>query len=247
MYLENLVFDAVDPARLGRFWEDALGGVRLTDSEDLYETRLSVPGGPDLDLCFQRVPARPAEELRQHLDLSGAPDQPAVVERVRALGAVDLDIGQGEVDWVVLADPEGNAFCVLDGRGELAETGIIAALPIDSVDAAEGAAFWSWLAGWVRVSGAEPETLRHRSMRGLSIEFWPESQPKPTAKNRMHLDIRLEADDDLPQILAQVIARGGRELHPGWGELPWTVCADPSGNEFCLLPAARSHPPTWEA
>ncbi len=112
---------SVDPTRLGRFWEAAVGCVRLTDSEDLYETRLSIPDGPDLDLCFQRVPARPAEELRQHLDLSGIPDQGAVVERVRALGVVELDIGQGEVDWVVLADPEGNQFCILRAEHEYAD------------------------------------------------------------------------------------------------------------------------------
>lgn len=56
MQLENLVFDATDPRRLGRFWEAVVGGERLTDNADAFETRLSIPGGPTIDLCFQRVP-----------------------------------------------------------------------------------------------------------------------------------------------------------------------------------------------
>lgn len=237
MYLENLVFDALDPKRLGRFWEAALGCQQLTDTDEAYETRLSVPGGIDLDLCFPRVPERPAEELRLHLDLSGIPVQGPVVEKLRALGATDLDIGQGEADWVVLADPGGNPFCVLTEQSEHADVGPIAALPIDASDPAVDAAFWSWLTGWVIIDESEPKLLRHPSLPGMTLEFWAEQRPKPIAKNRLHLDLRLEAGDDLQQILAEVIERGGKELHPGWGELPWTVCADPSGNEFCLLPA----------
>ena len=54
MFLENLVFDAVEPQRLGRFWEAVVGGERLTDEPDAFETRLSIPEGPVLNLCFQR-------------------------------------------------------------------------------------------------------------------------------------------------------------------------------------------------
>ena len=59
MYLENLVIDAVEPQRLGRFWEAVVGGERLTDEPDGFETRLTIEGGPVLDLCFQRVPEPP--------------------------------------------------------------------------------------------------------------------------------------------------------------------------------------------
>ncbi len=237
MFIENLTFDALDPGRLGMFYERALGCQRLTDTEGLYETRLSGAGAPDLDLCFQRVPDRPGEALRLHLDLNGGSDQAAVVERLLALGADHVDIGQGAVDWVVLADPEGNPFCVLDGPGDFATSGPIAAVPMEGGDPEVDAAFWSWLTGWPSVHGHAPQTVMHRSMRGMALEFWPESTPKPLAKNRLHLDIRLEQGDGLDQVLAEVAERGGAELRPGWGELPWTVCADPSGNEFCLLPA----------
>ncbi len=83
MYLENLVFDAVDPQRLGRFWEAAVGGERLTDEPEGYETRLTVEGGPVLDLCFQRV-ARAAD--RAAAAPSGPPAGPQAEEVDRLLG-----------------------------------------------------------------------------------------------------------------------------------------------------------------
>ena len=50
--------------------------------------------------------------------------------------------------------------------------------------------------------------------------------------------MRLEAGDDPEQVAAGIVARGGAEFFPDWGELPWRVFRDPSGNEFCVLPAA---------
>jgi len=240
VYLENLVFDAVDPQRLGRFWDSALGGQVLTDAAGIYETRLTVPAGPALDLCFQQVPAAPAEDVRLHLDLLGGVDQSVVVERLLGLGAHHLDIGQEDVPWVVLADPEGNPFCVMEERAAYAGTGPIAALPVDSADPGVDAAFWSWLTGWVTAPGVAPETLRHATMRGVLLEFSPEPAPHPPAKNRLHLDVRLQSGDEPADVVARVVERGGRELRPDWGDLPWRLFADPSGNEFCLLPARHS-------
>jgi hypothetical protein len=91
MFLENLVIDAVEPQRLGRFWEAALDGERLTDEPDGFETRLSIEGGPVLDLCFQRVPEPPSEPPRLHLDLLGGAGQTQEVERLLGLGARHLD------------------------------------------------------------------------------------------------------------------------------------------------------------
>ncbi|HLV04475.1 MAG TPA: VOC family protein [Actinomycetaceae bacterium] len=237
MYLENLIFDAVAPRRLGGFWEAAVGGDRLTDEADVVETRMTIEGGPVLDLCFARVPAPPSEPQRFHLDLLGGDRQGEVVERLVALGARHVDIGQGEVPWVVLADPEGNPFCVMEHRDAYTGTGPIAALPLDSADPVRDSEFWSWLTGWTNAPGVAPRTLRHPSRRGPLLEFCPEPEPKGVAKNRLHLDIRLEAGDDADEVAAGIAERGGHELHPDWGELPWRVYVDPSGNEFCVLPA----------
>ena len=87
MYLENIVIDAVEPQRLGRFWEAVVGGEPLTDEPDGFETRLTIEGGPVLDLCFQRVPEPPIEPPRLHLDLLGGARQAEEVERLLGLGA----------------------------------------------------------------------------------------------------------------------------------------------------------------
>lgn len=231
------MFDTKDPQLLGRFWESALGSQTLTDEADGFETRLAVPGGGALDLCFQRVPQSPDEPQRLHLDLRGAADQHQVVERLLALGARRADIGQENVPWVVLADPEGNPFCVMEERAAYADPGPVAALPLDVADPVRERDFWSWLTGWVPVEGAGLLSLQHPSYRGPLLELCPESEPKGPAKNRMHLDLRLERGDDVELVARGIADRAGRELHPDWGDLPWRVFADPSGNEFCVLPS----------
>ena len=237
MYLENLVIDSVDPQRLGRFWEEALGTERLTDEPDGFETRLTVGDGPVLDLCFQRVPEPPSQLPRLHLDLLGGARRAKEVDRFLSLGARHVDIGQGDVPWVVLADPEGNPFCLIEERAAYVDTGPIAALPLHSADPARDADFWSWLTGWTDAAGVAPRTLRHPSMRGPLLELCPEEAPKGATKNRLHLDVRLEAGDDPDEVAAAIAGRGGRELQSQWGELPWRLYTDPSGNEFCVLPA----------
>lgn len=236
MQVENITIDAVDPALVAGFWEAALGTERLSTSPDLVETRLTIPGGPWFDLCIPRVPDPPAEPLRLHLDLLGGARQQEVVDRLLGLGARHLDVGQGDVPWVVLGDVEGNPFCVMEERAAYTDTGPIAALPLDSADPQRDADFWSWLTGWVRVPGipAPWVALRHPSLRGPLLELCPEEQPKG-AKNRIHLDVRAETGDDHEAAVAGIIERGGAPLDHGWGELPWRVFVDPSGNELCVL------------
>ncbi|MET0837546.1 MAG: VOC family protein [Marmoricola sp.] len=235
MHLENIVFDAVDPQLLGRFWEAVVGGEQLTDDAEGYETRLTIDGGPVLDLCFQLVPGAPSEPVRLHLDLLGGARQAEEVERLLGLGARHLDIGQHDVPWVVLADPEGNACCVMEERAAYVDTGPIAALPLDSADPERDTAFWSWLTGWTVVGSG---SLRHPSLRGPLLELCPEPAAKGTAKNRLHLDVRLEPGEDPDRVAAEITERGGREVHhPEWGELPWRFYEDPSGNELCVLSA----------
>ena len=237
MYLENLVTDAVEPQRLGRFWEAVVGGERLTDEPEGFETRLTVEGGPVFDLCFQRVSEPPIAPPRLHLDLSNGAGQAEEVDRLLGLGARRLDIGQGDVPWVVLADPEGNPCCVMEDRAAYADSGPLAALRLDTADPDRDAEFWSWLTGWTDAAGGAPRSLRHPSLRGPLLELCPEPVRKGATKNRLHLDIRLETGDDPDGVAASIAERGGDKLHTEWGELPWRSYTDPSGNEFCVLPA----------
>jgi hypothetical protein len=240
MYLENVVIDAVDPVRLGGFWAEALGAEIITGQHDLVEARLLLDEetGAFLDLCFPQVPEPPTDPQRLHLDLHGGDRQAQVVRRLTGLGAALADIGQGPVPWTVLADVEGNPFCVMEDRTEYRSTGPIAGLPLDSSNPDRDAEFWAELSGWTEIAGKAPRSLQHRTGHGPLLELCPESAQKaPGTKNRMHLDVRLQDGESLADATVLVRELGGRALDPDWGELPWQVCADPSGNEFCLLPA----------
>lgn len=126
--IQAIDVDSSDPAALARFWEAALGW-RIT-YEEADEVVLEPPAGSAEegvvpDLLFLKVPEGKSVKNRLHLDLRPE-DRDAEVARLEALGARQVDIGQGsEVTWVVLADPEGNEFCVLRAytAEELAESG----------------------------------------------------------------------------------------------------------------------------
>ena len=110
---EQVVIAADDPVALGRWWCDALGWVVVDDASSVFEIQ------PQLDrlpgILFLAVHDAKETKNRLHIDLR-PDDQFAEVERLIALGASRVDVGQGDVSWVVLADPEGNEFCVLQER-----------------------------------------------------------------------------------------------------------------------------------
>jgi hypothetical protein len=114
--IQCLCIDSADPAQLASFWQVALGW-RRTHEED-GQIVLEPPAGSREDgivpdLLFLKVPEPRSGKNRLHLDLRPV-DQAAEVARLEGLGARRTDVGQGpEVTWTVMADPEGNEFCVL--------------------------------------------------------------------------------------------------------------------------------------
>ncbi len=110
---EQTTIDAHDPEALGGWWQQALGWVVVNDDPEEFEIRPSPDRTPGL--LFARVPEQKSIKNRLHLDFR-PDDRDAEVERLIGLGATRADVGQGEQSWVVLADPEGNEFCVLGGR-----------------------------------------------------------------------------------------------------------------------------------
>jgi predicted enzyme related to lactoylglutathione lyase len=107
--------DATDPRSIATFWQEALGWRRThdTDTEVVLEPPAgSAEDGAGPDLLFLKVPEGKTVKNRLHLDLRPV-DQAAEVGRLEALGATRADIGQGDVSWVVMQDPEGNELCVL--------------------------------------------------------------------------------------------------------------------------------------
>ncbi len=110
---EQTIIDPRDPAALGRWWEEALGWVVVDDDPDQFEIRPAPDRLPGL--VFVRVPQPKRVKNRLHLDFR-PDDRDREVERMLSLGASRADIGQGDQSWVVLADPEGNEFCILSSR-----------------------------------------------------------------------------------------------------------------------------------
>jgi predicted enzyme related to lactoylglutathione lyase len=110
---EQVVIDSADPAALGRWWAEVLGWMVLNDSPEEFEIRPSADRIPGI--IFAPVQESKRSKNRLHLDLR-PDDQAAEVERFLRAGARRVDIGQGSVPWVVMADPEGNEFCVLSAR-----------------------------------------------------------------------------------------------------------------------------------
>jgi hypothetical protein len=111
-----IVMHVAAPTMLAAFWSAATGWPVIRGGPDYVAMRSSAGRGPYLELLRTNDPK--IVKNRLHLDvapLKGA-DQKAEVERLRSLGATPVDIGQGDVPWVVLADPEGNEFCVLSSR-----------------------------------------------------------------------------------------------------------------------------------
>ena len=110
---EQVIIDSSDPEALGRWWASALGWVIVNGDPEEFEIRPApdqIPG-----LLFARVTEPKTIKNRLHLDLRPV-DQQAEVSRLIDLGATYADVGQGNETWVVLADPEGNEFCVLAPR-----------------------------------------------------------------------------------------------------------------------------------
>jgi len=112
----HLCVDAHDPWTLARFWSAVLEQPIVYEDDEEVLVAADVNTWPGL--CFLAVADEKTVKNRLHIDL--APDDfDAELARIEALGATRADVGQGDVRWVVLADPEGNEFCLLQPKSTL--------------------------------------------------------------------------------------------------------------------------------
>ena len=111
--LHHIVIDSRDLPGQARFWTQALGWKILSERED--EIVIGTDENAPADMCLMPVTGPKTVKNRVHLDLtSSAADRDLEIDRLLALGARHADIGQtGDESWTVLADPEGNEFCVV--------------------------------------------------------------------------------------------------------------------------------------
>jgi predicted enzyme related to lactoylglutathione lyase len=235
--LVNMVVDAADPVALAEFWCELLGWRVSGTSDDEVDVQAPEDDGWRIDLVFVPVEEPKVAKNRVHLDLASAsPDQQmAILDRALALGARRADVGQRNVPWFVLTDPEGNEFCVLEPRPEYTDTGAVAAVVADAVAPERLAEFWSAATGWpvARVSGGVT-SLRDPDGRGPWLEFVRTAEPH-TVKNRVHLDVAPPVDGAVGVEVERLGRLGARPVDIGQGDVPWSVLVDPEGNEFCVL------------
>jgi hypothetical protein len=230
---------ALDHAAIGRFWATALGWSVFGG-----ETTYVAPAGdfvwPDpVAVCIDVVPVPEPKTTknRVHLDLATtSPTQQAeLIARLQTLGATPVDVGQNAVPWTVLADPEGNEFCVLEPRETYQDTGPIAAVVVDCTDPRAMARFWGEATDWTLHEATDNHAVfRSAKATGPYLEFLrtPGTRPVP---DRVHLDLLPYPGDDKAAEVARLRTLGATDLDIGQGDVPWTCLTDPDGHEFCVL------------
>ncbi|GAB1818921.1 VOC family protein [Herbidospora sp. RD11066] len=237
--LVQVNFKARDEVALGRFWAEALGwGI---DSEGPGVTNLEPIGftWPDPSaVCIDlvRVPDPEQVDYRVHLDLATTSEthQKELVARLIELGATPADIGQGDVPWTVLADPEGNVFCVLEPRELYRDTGPIAAVVVDCADPRAMARFWDEAIDWT-LHEVTDDHARLRASEGVGpyLEFL---RSPGGIRHRIHIDLRPDPVEAKQAEVERLLELGATLTDVGQGgDVPWTVMTDPAGNEFCVL------------
>ncbi|MFJ2259118.1 VOC family protein [Streptomyces sp. NPDC087844] len=235
---------AVDDSAVGRFWAEALGwcvtggGSGATAAQPAGFNRLD-PSTVCVDVIAVPEPGTTTKN-RVHLDLATTSEahQAELVARLRALGATPADVGQGDVPWTVLADPEGNEFCVLEPREIYRDTGPVAAVVVDCADPRAMAEFWDAAMDWTLHKVTDDQAV-WRSAEGVGpyLEFLRSPDVK-TVPDRVHLDLVPGPGDDKEAEVARLRALGATDLDVGQGNVPWTCLTDPEGHEFCVLSRA---------
>jgi hypothetical protein len=227
--LQALTFDAHDPGHLARFWAEVLGRVVVDDARGAL-----LPGSDtQVGLRFAPGGAERVGPNRVHLHLTSTSPagQQDTVAAALGLGAGHLDVGQlPEEGHVVLADPEGNEFCVIEpGSSFLAGCGFLGELACDGTR--QVGLFWSEALGWPLVWDEDQETAVQSSHGGTKVAWGgPPVAPKH-GRNRQRFDLTL-ADGELSAEVDRLLALGAVRL--GGVEDGGVEMADPDGNEFHL-------------
>jgi predicted enzyme related to lactoylglutathione lyase len=234
--LSALCLDANDPLVVARFWWSLLGW----PAADMSQDGITVQPADDTGFSLRFLPSREKKSgpnpLHLHLTSTSLEDQHQTVARALELGARHIDVGQRpEEGHIVLADPEGNEFCVIEPGNEwLAGCGFLAELACDG--SRETGHFWSGALGWP-LNWDQDEETSVRSPHGGPKISWGGPPPMPkTGKDRFHFDLAVPAGGDQQGEIDRLLSLGATRADIGQGEVGWVVLADPDGHEFCVLP-----------
>lgn len=229
-----ICFHASRPSSLATFWSGLLGWEPADGPDD--EVAILPPDPAGFRIRF--LPGRDPKtgQNRAHFDLTSASpeDQRRTVARALELGGRHIDVGQlPEEGHVVLADPDGNEFCVIEaGNKFLADTGFIGALACDGTQ--EVGYFWSKALRWPLVWDQDQETAIQSPDGGTKITWGgPPVAPK-TGTNRLCFELSLPTDADWKAEVDRLISLGARCADTGGGDSGRVQMLDPDGNEFFL-------------
>jgi catechol 2,3-dioxygenase-like lactoylglutathione lyase family enzyme len=231
-----LCVDANDPLGLARFWGGVLGWEMAADSQDGVALLPSDETGFRIRFLPTRD-KRPGLNLGHfHLTSTSLEDQQQTVARSLGLGARHVDVGQRpEEGHVVLADPEGNKFCVIEpGNKYLAGCGFLGELTCDG--SREVGYFWSEALGWPLVWDQGLQTAIQSPQGGPKISWDGEGMLPQTEKNRVHFDLAPPVHGDQHEEFDRLVSLGATRIDIGQGEVSWVVMADPDGRQFRVLP-----------
>lgn len=233
LQLHTLCFDARDLHRLAAFWAGVLG--RELTAELTGAPVIEPDDSTGFRIRFLPTDVEKSGPNQMHFDLTSrtAAEQRATVARALELGGSHLDVGQRpDEEHVVLADPEGNEFCVIEpGNGFLEGCPRIGALSSDGSPAV--GYFWAAALDWPLVWEQDEETAIQSLHGGTKISWGgPPYDPK-TGKNRIHLD--LAPTGAQAEEVERLLALGATRLDAGSHEPAAVALADPDGNELCVL------------
>jgi predicted enzyme related to lactoylglutathione lyase len=172
--------------------------------------------------------------MHLHLTSTSLADQEGRVATALGLGARHLDVGQRpEEGHIVLADPEGNAFCVIEpGNSFLAGCGLLGEVACEGTRAV--GVFWSAALGWPLVWDQDEETAIQSPHGGTKVAWGGPPVAPPVGRNRQRFDL-VPADGHDAEV-ERLISVGATRLETGEeGTGGAAVLADPDGNEFRVL------------
>ncbi|WP_067500749.1 VOC family protein [Actinoplanes sp. TFC3] len=226
--LLSVTFAAQDPRDVARFWGELLGRDVAEDARSVV-----VPGEEGqvgLRFFSNAAPKAGPNRLHLHVTSDSLADQQQKVAAALKLGASHLDVGQRpEEGHIVLADPGGNEFCVIEPHNNfLAGCGLLGEVACDGTRAV--GLFWAEVLGWPLVWDQDEETAIQSPQGGTKIAWGgPPLEPK-RGRNRQHFD--LAATGDRQDQIDWLVRLGATCLNADAGGA--VELADPDGNEFCL-------------
>ncbi|MFC7490548.1 MULTISPECIES: VOC family protein [unclassified Knoellia] len=231
-HLLAVTFDASDPAVLAQFWGGVLGRVMTVDQEG----GIVLPPRDDHGFKVRFMPSTKPRvgPNRIHFDLTSSSDEvmQSTIERALGLGGTHLDVGQlPEEGHVVLADPEGNEFCVIPpGNTFLADTDLIGAVNCEGTQAV--GYFWSKALTWPLVWDQAQETAIQSPRGGSKVTWSGPPVAQQDGKDRLHLELATSVDGDHEAEVERLVALGASRVDIGQGDVSWVAMVDPDGNEF---------------